>query len=253
MLCTYVGPGTEWLPLDGSHTHRPQLDLGGAAMCRVARITTGVVAVMKGEATPATPETAAFTARRPRGRVTGRACCLCRSDQMKSTRWKLRQDCRSRLLRLSGGRQDHFARSHPGQSRRPARRGDHQRHEESEYRCRIDRSRAAICFPHRGTPGRDVERMHQTPTAPGSDEARDDPWLAKTEATPWSSRVQASANRMPVAATFDFRDEAGYSLADLARLDTVVGTVIKTGPRSCATTPALTRSRDAASSPEEGR
>ena len=42
---------------------------------------------------------------------------------------------------------------------------------------------------------------------------------------------------MPVAATFDFRDEAGYSLADLARLDTMV-TVVDAAA-FLATTPAL--------------
>ncbi|WBV42398.1 zinc metallochaperone GTPase ZigA [Pseudoroseomonas cervicalis] len=61
------------------------------------------------------------------------------------------------------------------------------------------------------------------------------------------------AEPMPVAATFDFRDEAGQSLSDLARLDTMVTVVDASAfPRDYASAESL-RQRGEVAGPEDGR
>ncbi|MDQ1078316.1 zinc metallochaperone GTPase ZigA [Pseudoroseomonas cervicalis] len=61
------------------------------------------------------------------------------------------------------------------------------------------------------------------------------------------------AEPMPVAATFDFRDEDGHSLSDLARLDTMVTVVDASAfPRDYASAESL-RQRGEVAGPEDGR
>ncbi|MCQ4160706.1 GTP-binding protein [Roseomonas sp. GC11] len=61
------------------------------------------------------------------------------------------------------------------------------------------------------------------------------------------------AEPMPVAATFDFRDEAGHSLSDLARLDTMVTVVDAAAfPRDYASAETL-RQRGEVAGEEDGR
>lgn len=52
LLCTYRGPGTEWLPLAGGAAAASGLPPGGPAPGRAARLPTGAVAILKGEAYP---------------------------------------------------------------------------------------------------------------------------------------------------------------------------------------------------------
>jgi hypothetical protein len=51
LLCTYRGPGTEWLPIAGGARAARQLD-PKALPCAGARIGTGAAAILKGEAFP---------------------------------------------------------------------------------------------------------------------------------------------------------------------------------------------------------
>ncbi|MBX9595221.1 MAG: DUF1826 domain-containing protein [Roseomonas sp.] len=51
LLCTYAGPGTEWLDLDGGAALARRLD-PAHLMMRPHRLATGDVAVLKGEAWP---------------------------------------------------------------------------------------------------------------------------------------------------------------------------------------------------------
>jgi hypothetical protein len=51
LLCTYRGPGTEWLPLEGGAVLARGLD-PDALPCAPARIATGAAALLKGEAHP---------------------------------------------------------------------------------------------------------------------------------------------------------------------------------------------------------
>jgi hypothetical protein len=52
MLCTYHGPGTEWLPLQGGAPAARALPRDTPPPCAAARLATGAVAVLKGEAYP---------------------------------------------------------------------------------------------------------------------------------------------------------------------------------------------------------
>jgi hypothetical protein len=51
LLCTYRGPGTEYLPLDGGAAAARELPIG-APHRSMGRIATGAVAILKGEAHP---------------------------------------------------------------------------------------------------------------------------------------------------------------------------------------------------------
>jgi hypothetical protein len=51
LLCTYHGPGTEWLPLDGGATTARAIG-HDAPPCAAAGLPTGAVAILKGEAYP---------------------------------------------------------------------------------------------------------------------------------------------------------------------------------------------------------
>ena len=132
---------------------------------------------------------------------------------------------RHRALRLSRRRQDDAAQSRPQQSRGAARRRHRQRHERGEHRRR-PRPRGGAEL------SRTDEKLVEMTNGCICCTLRDD-LLEEVRAARARGPLRLSADRdrtgiaepLPVAATFDFRDEDGDSLSDVARLDTMVTVV----------------------------
>jgi hypothetical protein len=88
LLCTYRGSGTEWLPLDGGAETARAIPRDAAPPCMPARLGTGSVAMLKGEAYPGN-ESGGCIHRSPPAGPGSRARLLLCIDQ---TRWNLPDD-----------------------------------------------------------------------------------------------------------------------------------------------------------------
>lgn len=87
MLCTYLGPGTEWLPLEGGAAAARGIG-PGRPPCSVAQIATGVVAVMKGEGYAGNAGNGCIHRSPPAGPGARARLLLC----VDQTRWNLPDD-----------------------------------------------------------------------------------------------------------------------------------------------------------------
>jgi hypothetical protein len=88
LLCTYRGPATEWLPLDGGAGTARAIPRDAPPPCMPARLGTGSVAILKGEAYPGN-ESGGCIHRSPPAGPGPRARLLLCIDQ---TRWNLPDD-----------------------------------------------------------------------------------------------------------------------------------------------------------------
>jgi hypothetical protein len=87
LLCTYYGPGTEWLPVEGGAT-APRTFPDDARSCAPAQVATGSVAVMKGERYFGNSGNGCIHRSPPAGRGTKARLLLC----IDQTRWTLPDD-----------------------------------------------------------------------------------------------------------------------------------------------------------------
>jgi hypothetical protein len=88
LLCTYRGPGTEWLPLDGGAATARAIPRDAPPPCAPARLGTGAVAILKGEAYRGNEEGGCIHRSPPAGPGPRARLLLC----IDQTRWNLPAD-----------------------------------------------------------------------------------------------------------------------------------------------------------------
>jgi hypothetical protein len=88
LLCTYRGPGTEWLPLDGGAETARAIPRDAPPPCTQARLGTGSVAILKGEAYPGNESGGCIHRSPPAGPGPRGRLLLC----IDQTRWNLPDD-----------------------------------------------------------------------------------------------------------------------------------------------------------------
>ena len=86
LLCTYRGPGTQWLPLDGGAATARAIG-HDAPPCSAAEFPTGAVAILKGEGYPDNPGAGCIHRSPPAGPGRRARLLLC----IDQTKWNLRE------------------------------------------------------------------------------------------------------------------------------------------------------------------